>query len=150
MAGREDHLERQARELQHLPAADRAVRPVALERSEPWPRHEVIDVGQDLGLEFWAVDGSAGRARHRRDRADVVEVRVGDEDRFDRLDPEILERTCDSLRLVAGVDDHGPAGALGAHDEAVLLNRPDREHACVDHLPRALLRCLRRQRNSSM
>ena len=35
------------------------------------------------------------------------------------------------LRLVAGVDDQRPVGAVAAEQVAVLLHHPDREHADV-------------------
>ena len=41
----------------------------------------------------------------RRHRADVVEVRVGEEDRLDLLDPERVDRLEQPLGLVAGIDD---------------------------------------------
>ena len=53
------------------------------------------------------VHRGAGRPGHRRDRADVVEVRVGDQDRLDRLDPEAARAPPSSRSgLVARVDDH--------------------------------------------
>ena len=49
----------------------------------PGERHVAHDVGQHRALDLAHVDGRAGLARHRRDRADVVEVGVGEEDRLD-------------------------------------------------------------------
>ena len=59
-----------------------------------------------------AVDRRPGRRRHRRDGADVVEVAVGEQDRLD-LRPARLDRGEDPLRLLAGIDDQQPVGALG-------------------------------------
>ena len=87
------------------------------------------------GLELGAVDRSAGRPRHRRHRADVIEVGVGDEDRFDGLDLQAVEGGKEPVRFVTWIDDQRVRGVLLAHDEAVLLHGPDREHAGVDHLP---------------
>ena len=88
----------------------------------------------------------------------MIEVGVGDENRLDRPDPKLLDRVEEPVGLVAGIDDQRRARALLAHDEAVLLHRPDREHARVDHLPPALFvpdvpaafrRCRRRYNTNS-
>ena len=55
-------------------------------------------------LELGTVDRRTGRLRHRRDRADMVEVGVGEQDRVDS-DPELVDDGEDPLGLVAGVDD---------------------------------------------
>ncbi len=122
VSGREDHVELQAGETEALAAADGVLGLVALERPEPG-RHPAHDVGQQRPLDLGAVDGRAGRAGHRRDRADVVEVAVREEDRLD-LDVQRVDRLQQPLGLIAGVDDHrasktpGLGGGVraGAHD----------------------------------
>ncbi len=74
-------------------------------------------------------------SRHRRHRADVVEVRVGEQDAVE-LDPERVDRAEQLVGLVAGVDDQRAVGAVAAEQVAVLLHRPDGEHAHV-HGPEA-------------
>ena len=66
------------------------------------------------GLELRAVHGRAGRPRHRRHRADVVEVSVGEQDRLDGRDPERLERAEQPLGLVAGSIITARVGVLAA------------------------------------
>jgi hypothetical protein len=55
---------------------------------------------------------------------------VREEDCLD-LQPELADRGEDALGLVAGIEDHRTSGAVRPRDEAVLLHRPDREHAHV-------------------
>ena len=69
-------------------------------------------------LELRAVDRRPSRARDRGDRADVIEVRVGQQDRLELLDPERVERLEQPLGLVAGIEDHGAVRALGSNDVA--------------------------------
>jgi hypothetical protein len=133
VAGDEADLEREAREVQRLAAADGVVRVVALKRAEAGPADVGVDVGQHLGFALRAVDRRAGRARHRGHGSDVVEVGVGEEDRLDRHDVQGLEGVEQPLGLVARVDDHGALGVRQAHEVAVLLHRPNGEHPCVDH-----------------
>ena len=73
-----------------LAAGDGLVGVVALVRAESRPRDVAHDVGEHRDLELRAVDRRAGGARERRDGADVVEVRVGEQDRLDR-DAELLD-----------------------------------------------------------
>ena len=87
------------------------------------------------GLELGAVHRRAGGLRDRRDRADVVEVGVGEQDRLDRRD----RRARRAPRAAARPRRRGRRSPrarepLAADDEAVLLHRPDREHPDVDHL----------------
>jgi hypothetical protein len=127
---REDDVELQPGQLQGLAAGHGLVGVVALVGAEPGPGDEGHDVGEDRHLEPRAVDGRPGRRRHRRDGADVVEVAVGEQDRLD-----LAHRTGggeDPLRLLAGVDDKHAVVALAPHQEAVLGNRPDREHLDVE------------------
>ncbi len=49
----------------------------------------------------------------------------------------------DPLGLITGVEDHGAVGLRPADDVAVLLHRPDCEHANVDHLAAFFLRIRR-------
>jgi len=99
----EDHLELEPAERERLAAGERAVGLVALERAEA--RQQVgVDVGQHRHLDLGAVDRRPGLARQRGDGADVVEVRVGEEDRLD-LSPHLRHLGEDSLGLVAGIDD---------------------------------------------
>ncbi len=137
VAGREEHVDVEAGERQTLAAGDGVLGLVALERAEAG-RHEAHHVGEQRALDLGAVDGRAGRARERRDGADVVEVAVREED---RLDPhaELRDRVEQPLRLLAGIDDDGrsqPVGAGrrvgGADDEAVLLDGADGERAHVE------------------
>ena len=64
------------------------------------------------------------------DSADVVEVRVRDEDAVER-DAERVDRAEQLLGLVAGIDDQGAVAAVAPEDERVLGHRADREHAHV-------------------
>ena len=64
-------------------------------------------------LDLGAVDGRPGGAGNRGDRADVVEVGVGEQDRVD-ADAELVDDVEDALGLLAGVDDQAAVGALGA------------------------------------
>ena len=102
VAGREEHLDVQAGEPQPLAAGERVLGLVALERAEPG-RHPAHDVGEHRALDLRAVDGRAGGARDGRDRADVVEVAVRDQDRLD-LHAERLDALEQPLGLLAGVD----------------------------------------------
>src|ERR1700730_10085119 len=103
---------------------------MALERPEAG-RHPAYDVHQDGPLDLRAVDRGARRPRQRRDRADVIEVAVGHEDRLD-LDTELLRRLQQPLGLFARVDHHGlPGLRSGSHDVSVLLHRADCEGADV-------------------
>ena len=53
---------------------------------------------------------------------------------------DLLELGEDPLRLLAGVDDQHPVGALAADEEAVLGDRPDGEHLDVEsHAARSAL-----------
>ena len=140
----EDHVEREPGQLKRLAAGDCLVGVVALERAEAGPRYVVHDVREHACLELRAVDRRTCRLRHRRDRADVVEVRVREEDRVELGDAEGVDRRQQLVGLLAGVDDHGVLRALLAHYEAVLLHRPDGEHAHVDHRPVSFLRWRRR------
>ena len=130
VAGREDHLDRHARELEPLAAADGVVGVVGLVRAEARPRDVAHDVGEHRHLELRAPDLRAGCARDRRDRADVVEVRVREQDRGD-LDLEPVDRLQQQRGLVAGVDHDRLRGAVEPGDVAVLLHRPDGEGADV-------------------
>jgi hypothetical protein len=130
MPGREQHVDLHPGELQPLAAGDRVVGVVGLERAEPGPRHVAHDVGEHGHLELGAPDLRPGRAGQRRDRADVVEVRVGEQDRGD-VDLELVDRLDQALGLVARVDHERPRGAVEAGDVAVLLHRPDGEGADV-------------------
>ena len=61
---------------------------------------------------FGQQTGAPGRAGHRRDRADVVEVGVGEQDRLDGR-AELLDRGEDAVGLVARVDDDRAVAAVG-------------------------------------
>ena len=84
--------------------------------------HEVVG-GQHVGVLARDADVDAGVA-HRRDRLDVVPVPVRGEHPAHAGCPAHLEQ---QLVLVGGVDDDRLAGALAAHDEHVVLDRPDDE-----------------------
>ena len=126
----EQHVDLEARQLEPLAAPQHLIGLVALVGPDPRERDVAHDVGQHRALDLAHVNGRAGLARHRRDRADVVEVGVGEEDRLD-LEAEVTDRRQDAFGLVARIEDHGPGGVVPACDEAVLLHRPDREHAHV-------------------
>ena len=68
--------------------------------------------------------------RDRRDRADVVEVRMREQDRLE-FQPELLDHPDELVGLVAGVEDDRLVRAVATRDERVLLHRPDGEHADV-------------------
>ena len=76
-------------------------------------------------------DGSAGGGAKLHGSADVVDVRVGDDDLFD-LQVVLANEGENILNVVAGVDDHGFARGLVADDGAVALQRADGEDF-VDH-----------------
>ncbi len=127
----EDDVEGEAGELERLPAGDGVLGIPRLVRAEARPRDERHDVLQDGHLELRAVDRRGRRPGHRRDRADMIEVRVGEEDRVER-DARLLDRRQQSRRLLARVDDDRPIAALRAHEKAVLLHHPDGEHGDVE------------------
>ncbi len=126
VAGREDDVDLEAGESKLLAAGDQVVGLVALERAEARPRHVVHDVGEHLALELGAVHRRARRARERCDGADVVEVRVREQDRLHR---RVLDGGDQALGLVARIDDERAVAV--ADDEAVLLHLPDGEHLDV-------------------
>ena len=111
VARRRHDLDPQARELQRLAALDGLVGLVALVRADALDRDVPHDVGEAVDLELRAVHGRARRLRERRDRADVVDVRVGDEDRLDGR-AELLDRVEQLLAVVAGVDHDRAVGAV--------------------------------------
>src|SRR3954469_15209290 len=84
VAGREDHIDLHAGELQLLAAAKRVLGVPALERAEPRPWHVGVDVGQDHLLDLGNPDLGARGPRDWRYRADVIEVRVGEQDPVER------------------------------------------------------------------
>jgi hypothetical protein len=131
VAGREQDVDLAAGERQRLAAADGLLGVVGLVGPEAGER-VAVDVLEHRDLGLRAVDRRAGGAGERRDRADVVEVRVREEDRLDR-GPELLEHGLDALGLVAGVDHERAGGAVAASDPAVLLDRPDGEAPDVHH-----------------
>jgi hypothetical protein len=134
--GREDHVEVEPREAEPLAALERLLRVIRLERAVA-REHVAVDVLEDRDLELRAVHGRAGVARELRDRPDVVEVRVGEQDRLDGL----LELRDQAVALVPGVDHDRPLGPVD--DPAVLLERPDREAADVHVFCCCLRRWLR-------
>ena len=119
MARREDHLDVQARQAQMLAARRRCGRPRSSRRARSPGGTQLMTSASTRPLDLRAVDGRAGRAGDRRDRADVVEVAVGDQDRLD-LDAERLDRVEQPLGLIARVDDHRARRRrrVGAHDVA--------------------------------
>ena len=92
-------------------------------------------------------------SRDRGHRADVVEVRVGEQDPLERH-AQLLDRAEQLRRLLAGVDDQRPVGAVAAEQEAVLRDRPDGEHADVHgaggYRARRLRRCRKRRWRESV
>ena len=105
---------------------------IALVGADPRKRHVAHDVGEHGTLDLGDVDGRAGRAGHGRDGADMIEVRVRQQDRLDRQ-AEIVDGREDPLGLVAGVEDHGPVRPIATRDEAVLRDGADGEHPNVHH-----------------
>jgi hypothetical protein len=95
---------------------------------------------------FGAVDGRAGGAGQRRDRPDVIEVAVREQDRLDR-DAELRDGGLEAVGLVARVDHQRAIGAVAAGDPAVLGDGPDGEAAGVHQRlaspAAARLRCAR-------
>ena len=84
-------------------------------------------------LDLRAVHGGAGRARQRRDGADVVEVAVGDEDRLDLHAERSIAASSRSGSSPGSTISTAPLGARAvADDVGVLLDRPDRERAHVE------------------
>src|SRR5260370_550850 len=97
-----------------------------------------------VSLWTWPTRSSSEhRSARQPRRADGVEGGGGEGDRIDG-DTELVRGLDQTLRLISRVDDRGPVGSLGAHDEAVLLERTDREHAHVDHSPASRFRIRRR------
>ena len=68
--------------------------------------------------------------RDGRDGADVVEVRVREEDAVE-LDAQGIDRSEQLVGLVAGVDDQRAIRAVAAEDVRVLRDLADREHPHV-------------------
>jgi hypothetical protein len=135
VAGREDDVERQPGELERLAAGDGVLGIPRLVGTEARPRDEGHDVLQDRDLELRAVHRRARRPRDRRDSPDVVEVRVGQQDRVE-LDARVLDRPQQARRLLARVDHDRPVAALRPHEKAVLLHHAHREHPDVEgHQP---------------
>ena len=60
----------------------------------------------------------------RADAGDVIDVRVGQQDRL-HLDVEVADSAHQLVDLVAGIDDHRFARPLAADDEAVLVEGRD-------------------------
>ena len=144
--GREQHVDLEAGERQRLPARDGVLGVVGLVRAELRIRHVGHEVGEQVGLGLRAPDLRARRARHGSDRADVIEVAVGEEDRLER-DAGLLDGRDEARRLLPRVD-HDGARRVGVRtdQEAVLLQRPDREHADVErHYDEPWARRLRRR-----
>jgi hypothetical protein len=103
---------------------------VRLERPEAGPGHEAHDVGEHERLQLRHPHLRARRARHRGDRADVVEVRVREQDAVE-LHSERVDRAEQLVGLVSGVDDQRAVGSLPPEEVGVLLHGPDREHPHV-------------------
>ena len=102
---------------------------VALVRPEA-RRDPGHDVGEHRTLELRAVDRRARGAGDGRDGADVVEVRVREQNRVDPH-PELVDEAQDPVGLLAGIDDQGVLRAVAADEVAVLGHRADREAADV-------------------
>ena len=151
VSGREDDVDVKPGQLEVLPADEQLVGVVALEAGEPEPAHRGVDVGEDVALERRAVDRRSRCVRERGHRADVVDVRVRDQD---RLDPRAQRADLrdQALGLIARVDQHGSVGARAGNQVAVLGERPDRETANFErfHQRGDLRRCCRRYMNWSV
>jgi hypothetical protein len=130
VAGGEEHVDLQPGELEALTAHEDVLGLVALERPDPRKGDEAHDVREHGTLDLGDPDLGTGLARHRGDRADVVEVGVGEEDGVEG-DPESLDHVQNPVGLVARIDDDRARGAVAAHEVAVLLDRADREGADV-------------------
>jgi hypothetical protein len=79
-------------------------------------------------------------AGERGDRADVVEVRVREQDRLDAV-AEVLERFDQALRLVTRIDHDRLRGAVARGEEAVLGDRADGEAVDVHRRQRPFDGC---------
>ena len=96
------------------------------------------EIGEHASLDLRAVHGGPRGPRHAGDRADVVKVAVGYEDRLD-LHAQRASAGEQPLVLLAGIDDQrARARAVGAHQVAVLLDRADGEGADVGAFYRAM------------
>ena len=71
------------------------------------------------------IDGRVERVLRGVDAADVIEMRVGEQDVLDH-DVAVADSREDLVDLVAGIDDDRLPGALAADDEPVLVERRDR------------------------
>ena len=69
VAGREDDIDLEARQLELLAPLERVLGVLGLERPEAGPRHERVDVVEDELLDLRHPHLRPGRLRHRRDRA---------------------------------------------------------------------------------
>jgi hypothetical protein len=129
--GREDHVDVEARHLELLATLERVLGVPRLERAEARPGDVVHDVRQDVLLEHRDPDLGAGRLGHGSNGADVVEVRVGQQDGVEP-DAQPVDRRKQLLGFVARVDDQSAVGLLAAEQVAVLRDRADGEHTNVN------------------
>ena len=128
------HVDVEARELQPLAARDGLLRLPRLVRAEALPRDVAHDVREDVRLEHRAVDGRAGGARDGRDGADVVEVRVREQDRVEVETPNSSSAFSSLSGSSPGSTSTRAVGVVAAaQQEAVLLHRPDGEHPHVHY-----------------
>jgi hypothetical protein len=139
--GREDDVDLEVGQLEPLAALEGVLGVVGVERSEAGPGHERVDVVQDELLDLRHPHLGAGRLRHGRDRADVIEVRVSEQDALE-LHAQLPDRVQQLVGLVARIDDQSLVRAVAPEDVRVLGHRADGEHPDV-HRQRA---CLRRWR----
>ena len=92
--------------LQRLAAGKGVLGVPALVRAESGPWDEGHDVREHELLDLRHPDLGAGGLRDRRDRADVVEMGVGQQDALE-IDAERLDRIEQALGLLARIDDQG-------------------------------------------
>ena len=130
VAGGEEHIDVEAGDLEVLAAGQRLVGVVALVGADAGDRGPGHDVGEHRHLELRAVDGRARRLGHRGDGADVIDVRVSQQDRLD-VEPELVDRGEQARSFVARVDHDGLLGTVAAEDVGVLGERSDGEAADV-------------------
>ena len=112
VAGDEEDVDLEARELQALAALHGVLGIPGLIGPEARPGHVAHDVLEDRHLELGAVDRRAGGARDGRDGAHVVEVGVGEQDRL-HVGVQLLDGADQALGLLAGIDDQRLPGAVG-------------------------------------
>jgi hypothetical protein len=86
----------------------------------------IVDVGNHIPISRAGIDWARRLPGDGADRADVIEMPVGHENR-DASQPEVRERGDDAFRLFTGIDHHAVGRIVGVDDVAVCPVGPERE-----------------------